>query len=212
MHGVAAGSSRTCIRSKRAESVACRLERVAAHPEQLRLEALLAQLVELVEVKLEYPLVAAQLAPERTFMVESASEPRCEPESPLIRCLVEFHREIDVADLERTPGVRAEDPHLPHPRQIPPLACRDTGKQTLDPSHRFSSPHKGERKCRPQACVSVGLVNVTRRRGRVASRRFVLCRSQVRRDQPRGRRLRSVSAGRRSVSRVRRGRSRRGRA
>jgi hypothetical protein len=63
-------------------------------PEQPRLEALLAQVVKLVEVDLEDALVPAKLVSERAEMVEAARDQGREPAPGLVPRLVELHREI----------------------------------------------------------------------------------------------------------------------
>src|SRR6266511_1352406 len=112
-------------------------ERVAASPEQLWLEALLAQVIELVEVDLERALVPAKLAPERAEMVEAARHEGREPPPGLVLRLVALHRQIDVADLERAPRIGAEDPDLAHPRQVATLATHDSTEKTIDPPRRL---------------------------------------------------------------------------
>jgi hypothetical protein len=81
-----------------------------------RATAVFAEVVELVEVELECMLVPAKLAPERPKMVEAARHQGREPSARFILCLVELHRQIDIADLERAARIGAEDPDLAHPR------------------------------------------------------------------------------------------------
>ena len=54
-------------------------------------------------------LVPAQLAPERAEMVEAARHQGREPDAGLFLRLVELHRQIHIADIERAAGVGAED-------------------------------------------------------------------------------------------------------
>jgi hypothetical protein len=72
MHAVPRRTLRACVWRQRRQAGVRLLERVAAPPQQFWLEALLAQILELVEVNLECALVPAQLAPERREMVEAA--------------------------------------------------------------------------------------------------------------------------------------------
>jgi hypothetical protein len=133
MNGIPRGTLRLRIWCQRRKSSTCFLERVAAPPEQLRLEALPAQLVELVEMDLACALVAAKLTPERAEMVAAARHQGREPSPGLVLRLVELHRQIDITDLERPARIGAEDPDLAHPRQVATLAVRDVTEETLDP-------------------------------------------------------------------------------
>lgn len=63
-----------------------------------------------------------------------------EPATGFILRLVELHRHIDVADLERTARVGAEDPDLAHPRQVATLGVH-AAEETLDPSRRLQALH-----------------------------------------------------------------------
>jgi len=119
------------------------LKRVAALPEQLWLKALLAQILELVEVDLEFALVPAQLAPERAEMVEAARHQGLEPDAGLFIRLVELHRQIHIADIERAAGVGAEDPDLAHPKQVgalPPTTLASRPSTPFVASDRFTEP------------------------------------------------------------------------
>src|SRR5262245_54912475 len=107
MHGVPQGTLCACVGRQRRKSSARFLERVAAPPEQLWLEALLAQIVELVEADLECALVPAKVAPERPEMVEAARHHGREPNAGLVLRLVELHRQIHIADIERAAGVQS---------------------------------------------------------------------------------------------------------
>jgi hypothetical protein len=123
------------------KATACGLEGVAALPEQLRVEAFLPKVVEVVEVQLEHALVPAQLAPEGGAVVEAASERCGEPTSRLVLRLIELDRQIDVTNVQCPTRVRAEDPDLAHPRQVPTVAARDKLEQALDSSCRFNPFH-----------------------------------------------------------------------
>ncbi len=90
---------------------------------------------------LERALVPAKLAPERTEMVEAARHEGREPPPGLVLRLVELHRQIDVADLERATRIGAEDPDLANPRQVATLAVRDLIEETLDPPRRLRALH-----------------------------------------------------------------------
>jgi hypothetical protein len=148
-------------------------------------------------VQLEHTLVPAELALERGDVIEATGEPRREPPSRLLLGLVELDRKVNVAHDQCSTCVGAEDPDLADPSQIPPFAVRYPREQILDPSCRLRSPHDvSVNAFGLSAGVPVGLVNGPTRRGRVASRRLVLCRSQVRRDRRRGRLLRSAPADR----------------
>src|SRR6266536_1496293 len=74
-------------------------------------------------------------------MVETARHQSREPAAGLILRLVELHRPIDVADLERAARIGAEDPDLAHPRQVATLAVRDANEETLDPPRRLRALH-----------------------------------------------------------------------
>jgi hypothetical protein len=83
-------------------------------------------------------------------MVEAARHQRRKPAPGLVLRLVELHRQIDVADLERAARIGAEDPDLAHPRQVATLAVRDVTEETLDPPRRLRASHmarlkRGER-------------------------------------------------------------------
>src|SRR6266511_4948270 len=115
MNCVAGGTLRARVwRQCRKASVRL-FERVAAPPQQPRLETFLSQIFELVEVDLERALVPAKLAPERAEVVEAARHRGREPAPGLVLRLVELHRQIDVADLKRAARIQAEDPDLAHP-------------------------------------------------------------------------------------------------
>jgi hypothetical protein len=70
-------------------------------------------------------------------MVEAARHQRRKPAPGLVLRLVELHRQIDVADLERAARIGAEDPDLAHARHIAPLAGRDAAEKTVDPLRRL---------------------------------------------------------------------------
>ena len=74
-------------------------------------------------------------------MVETTREQRREPPSRLVLSLVELHREIDVADLDGAPCIRAEHPYFPNARQVLPVAKRDALQQRLDPLCRLRPGH-----------------------------------------------------------------------
>src|SRR6266542_1161317 len=74
-------------------------------------------------------------------MVETARHQSREPAAGLILRLVELHRQIDVADLDRAARIGAEDPDLAHPRQVATLAVRDANEETLDPPRRLRALH-----------------------------------------------------------------------
>jgi len=120
------------------KATTCRLEGVAALPEQLRVEAFLPKVVEVVEVQLEHALVPAQLAPEGGEVVEAAGERCREPTSRLVLRLIELDRQIDVTDLDCPTSVRAEDPDLAHPRHVPTVAARDKLEQALEDGNATS--------------------------------------------------------------------------
>jgi hypothetical protein len=101
-------------------------------------------------VDLERALIPAKLAPERAEMVEAGRHQGREPAPGLVLRLIELHRQIDIADLERVARIRAEDPHLAHPRQVETLAARDTTEETLDPSRRLQPFHRGQASARPK--------------------------------------------------------------
>ena len=90
---------------------------------------------------LEHALVPAKFAPERAEMVEAAGHQGREPAPSLVLRLVELHRQIDVADLERAARIGAEDPDLAHPQQIATLASHSATEETLDPSRRLRPLH-----------------------------------------------------------------------
>jgi hypothetical protein len=133
------------------------LERVAAPPKQTWLETLLAQVGELVEMDLECALGPAQLAPERAEMVEAARHQGREPASGLVLRLVELHRQIHIADIERAAGVGAEDPNLAHPRQVGAVTANDAREQTFDPLRRLRPLHGARLMRRPRRTRSVPL-------------------------------------------------------
>jgi hypothetical protein len=152
MNGIPRGTLRLRIWCQRRKSSTCFLERVAAPPEQLRLEALPAQLVELVEMDLVCALVAAKLTPERAEMVEAARHQGREPSPGLVLRLVDLHRQIDITDLERPARIGAEDPgpRAPAAGSDPRRPRRDRG----DP-RSASSPQSvshGQPKTRREAC------------------------------------------------------------
>jgi hypothetical protein len=92
-----------------------------------------AQVVAFVEMELSTRWFPAKLAPERAEMVEAARHTGCKPTAGLLLCLVELHRQIDIADLERAARVGAEDPDLAHPRQVAALAIHNALDKTSDP-------------------------------------------------------------------------------
>jgi hypothetical protein len=93
-------------------------------------------------VDLERALVAARLPPERPEMVEAARHQGREPHSGLVLRLVELHRQIDIADLERAARRGAEHPDLAHPRHVATLATYDALKNTADPPGRLRAFHR----------------------------------------------------------------------
>ena len=74
-------------------------------------------------------------------MVKAADEPGREPLAGLVLRLVELHRQIDIADLERAARIRAEDPDLAHPRHVATLATRNAIEETLDTLSSFRARH-----------------------------------------------------------------------
>jgi hypothetical protein len=74
---------------------------------------------------------------ERAEMVETARHQGREPPPGLVIRLVELHRHIDIADLERAARIGAEDPDLAHPRQVATLALHDALEEALDPPGRL---------------------------------------------------------------------------
>jgi hypothetical protein len=84
-------------------------------------------------VDLESALRPAKLMAERAEMVEAARHQGREPAPGLVIRLVELHRHIDIADLERAAHIGAEDPDLAHPRQVTTFALRDALEEALDP-------------------------------------------------------------------------------
>ena len=148
MDGVACGTLRAGVWPQRPKLGVHFVERVPALPEQSRLEALLAQILKLVEVDFEHALVSAKLAPQRAEVVEPACHQGREPDTGLVLRLVELHRQIDIADLERTPRIGAEDPDLAHPRQIATLALDHASEQTFDPLRRLRALHRTQASAR----------------------------------------------------------------
>ena len=151
MHGVPRGTLRACVWRQRRKAILRLLERVAAPPQQLWLEGLLAPILELVEVELECALVPAKLSPERPEMVEAARHQGREPNAGLVLCLVELHRQIHIAGIERAAGVGAEDPDFAHPRQVGAVTANDASEQTFDPLHRLRPLHGARLMRRPNA-------------------------------------------------------------
>jgi hypothetical protein len=141
MNGVARGTPRARVRRQSCKSSARFLERIAAPPEQHRFEALLAQVVELVEVKLERTLVPAKLAPKRAEMVEAARHQSRKPQAHFLLRLVELHHQIDITDLERAARVGTEDPDLAHPRHVATLSVHHATQESLDPPARLRALH-----------------------------------------------------------------------
>jgi hypothetical protein len=137
MHAVPRGTLCGCVWRQRRKASVRLLERVAAPPEQLWLDALLAQVIELVEVDLERALVPAKLAPERPEMVEAARHQGREPHAGLVLRLVELHRQVHIADIERAAGVGAEDPDLAHTRQVGAVTAYDASEQSFDSLRRL---------------------------------------------------------------------------
>ncbi len=74
-------------------------------------------------------------------MVETARHQSREPAAGLILRLVELHRQIDVADLERAARIGAEDPDLAHPRQVAAPTVLHATEETLDPPRRLRALH-----------------------------------------------------------------------
>jgi hypothetical protein len=75
---------------------------------------------------LECTLVPAKLAAALAEVVEAARHEGREPAAGLVLALVELHRQIDIADLERAARIGAEDPDLTHAGQIPTPSTRKT--------------------------------------------------------------------------------------
>jgi hypothetical protein len=92
-------------------------------------------------VDLERALVPAQLTPERAEIVEAAGHEGRKPQPGLVLRLVELHRQVDIADLERATRIGAEDPNLTHPRQIATLTAHDALEKTIDPPRRLRALH-----------------------------------------------------------------------
>jgi hypothetical protein len=85
------------------------------------------------------------------FGTRHARQQGREPDAGLVLCLVELHRQIDIADIERTAGVGAEDPDLAHPRQVGAATGNDASEQTFDPLRRLRAPHGARLMRRPNA-------------------------------------------------------------
>ena len=90
---------------------------------------------------LKNALVPAKLTSERTEMIEAARHQGREPAAGLVLRLLELHRQIDIADLERAARIGAEDPDLTHPRQVPALAGHDASEKTVYPLRRLGTLH-----------------------------------------------------------------------
>lgn len=90
---------------------------------------------------LECPLVPAKLAPERAEMVEAARHQGREPPSRFVLRLVELHRQIDVADLERAARERTKYPDLTNTSEVAALGPDYAPEQGVEPPRRFRSLH-----------------------------------------------------------------------
>src|SRR5436309_11337733 len=90
-------------------------------------------------------------------MVEAAGEPGREPSAGLVLRLVKLHRQIDIADLERAARIGAEDPDLPHPRQVATLAVLHAIDDAVDPPRRLRALHVGQTNAPPKHRESVPL-------------------------------------------------------
>ena len=132
-----------------AASRACASSSESPPPEQLGLEALFAQLIELVEVQLERALLSAQFAPERAEMVEATRHQGREPAARFVLRLIELHRQIDIADLERAARIGTEEPDLAHPRHVMTLASHEALDKTAEPPRRLRAFHRGPDYCGP---------------------------------------------------------------
>lgn len=141
MDTVACCRLRPWVRDKGRQSSARLLKRVAAPPEQLWLEALLAQILQLVEMELKRALRSSKLTPERAEMIEATGETGCEPTTRLVLRLIELHCQVDVAHLECAARVGAEDPNLAHARQVRALTTHYANKQSVNPPCRLRALH-----------------------------------------------------------------------
>jgi hypothetical protein len=146
MNSVASRARSIPIRSQRRKPNTSNLERVASSPQQLRLESLLAQVLEIVEVQLERALVPSKLSSERAEMIEATCEQGRKPTPYLVLGLVELDRQIDITDVKRATRVGTEDPYPPHAREIAPFAARHAAEEPIDPLRRLRAPHHTQRR------------------------------------------------------------------
>ena len=77
-------------------------------------------------------------------MIEAARHQGRDPAAGLILRLLELHRQIDIAHLERAACIRAKDPDRAHPRQVPTLCTGKTTEESLDPLRRLRALHRRE--------------------------------------------------------------------
>jgi hypothetical protein len=114
------------------------------------------------DLAFEHPRLAAvydafDAACPRREMVEAARHQGREPDAGLVLRLVELHRQIHIAEIERAAGVEAEDPDLAHPRQVGAVTANDASEQTFDPLRRLRPLHGARLMRRPRRTRSVPL-------------------------------------------------------